>query len=50
MTLENRMLMMAKVIMPVLDNLKSSIANMNQQLTFQYRLMQMAHHRYNLHF
>ena len=39
--------MMAKAIMPALDNLKSRIANMNQKLTLQYRMMQMAHHRYN---
>ena len=44
------MSMMAKVIMPALDNLKSRIANMNQKLTSQYRMMQMAHHRYNLLF
>ena len=50
MTLENRMSMMAKAIMPALDDLKSRIANMNQKLTSQYRLMQMAHHRYNLLF
>ena len=42
--------MMAKAIMPALDDLKSRIANMNQKLTSQYRLMQMAHHRYNLLF
>ena len=36
--------------MPALDNLKSRIANMNQKLTSQYRMMQMAHHRYNLLF
>ena len=45
MTLENRMSMM-----PALDNLKSRIANTNQKLTSQYRMMQMAHHRYNLLF
>ena len=42
--------MMAKAIMPVLDNLKSRIVNTNQKLTSQYRMMQMAHHRYNLLF
>ena len=42
--------MMAKAIMPALDDLKSRIANMNQKLTSQYRMMQMAHHRYNLVF
>ena len=50
MTLENRMSMMAKAIMPALDNLKSRISNTNQKLTSQYRMMQMAHHRYNLLF
>ena len=47
MTLENRTTMMAKAIMPALDDLKRRIANMNQKLTSQYRMMQMAHHRYN---
>ena len=42
--------MMAKAIMPALDNLKRRIANTNQKLTSQYRMMQMAHHRYNLLF
>ena len=50
MTLENRMSMMAKAILPALDDLKSRIANTNQKLTLQYRMMQMAHHRYNLLF
>ena len=50
MTLENRTPMMAKAIMPALDDLKSRIANMNQKLTLQDRMMQMAHHRYNLLF
>ena len=50
MTLENRMPMMTKAIMPALDDLKSRIANTNQKLTSQYRMMQMAHHRYNLLF
>ena len=49
-TLENRMLMMVKAIMPVLDVLKGRIADTNQRLTSQYRMMQMAHHRYNLLF
>ena len=44
------MSMMAKSIMPALDDLKSRIANMNQKLTSKYRMMQMAHHRYNLLF
>ena len=42
--------MMAKAIMPVLDVLKDRIADMNQKLTSQYRMMQMAQHRYNLLF
>ena len=49
-TLENRTSMMAKAIMPALDDLKGGIANTNQKLTSQYRMMQMAHHRYNLLF
>ena len=49
-TLENRMFMMAKAIMLALDDLKSRIANTNQKLTLQYRMMQMTHHRYNLLF
>ena len=49
-TLENRTSMMAKAIMPALDDLKSRIVNMNQKFTSQYRMMQMAHHRYNLLF
>ena len=36
--------------MPALDDLKSRIANTYQKLTSQYRMMQMAHHRYNLLF
>ena len=43
-TLENRTSMMAKAIIPVLDVLKGRIADTNQ------RMMQMAHHRYNLLF
>ena len=49
-TLENRTSMMGKAIMPVLDVLKGRIVDMNQKLTSQYRMMQMAHHRYNLLF
>ena len=49
-TLENRTSMMVKAIMPVLDVLKGRIADTNQKLTSQYRMMQMAHHRYNLLF
>ena len=46
----NRTSMMAKAIMPVLDVLKGRIADTNQRLTSQYRMMQMAHHRYDLLF
>ena len=35
---------------PLFIDLKSRIANMNQKLTLQYRMMQLAHHRYNLLF
>ena len=49
-TLENRMSMMAKAVMPALGDLKGRIVNMNQKLTSQYRMMQMAHQRYNLLF
>ena len=41
---------MTKAIMPVLDVLIGRIADTNQRLTSQYRMMQMAHHRYNLLF
>ena len=44
------MSMMAKAIMSVLSDLKSQIYQTNQKLTSQYRLMRMAHHRYNLLF
>ena len=49
-TLENRTSMIAKAIIPALDDLKSRIANTNQKLTSQYRMMQMAHHSYTLLF
>ena len=49
-TLENRTSMMAKAIMPVLNVLKGRIADTNQRLTSQYRMMQMTHHRYNFLF
>ena len=42
--------MMAKAIMLALDVLKGRIAETNKKLTSQYRMMQMAHHRYNLLF
>ena len=50
MTLENRTSMMAKAIMPALDDIKGRIASTNQKLTLQYRMMQMAYHRYYLLF
>ena len=50
MTLENRMSMMAKAIMSALDDLKNRIVSMNQKLTLQYRMMQIAHNRYNFLF
>ena len=49
-TLENRTSMMARAIIPVLDVLKGRIVDTNQKLTSQYRMMQMAYHRYNLLF
>ena len=49
-TLENRTSMMAKAIMPVLQDLKSQINKTNEQLASQYRLMISAHNRYNLLF
>ena len=49
-TLENRTSMMVKARMPVLDVLKGRIADTNQRLTSQYRMMQITHHRYNLLF
>ena len=50
LTLENRTSMMAKVIMPVLKDLKSQINKTNEQLASQYRMMSIAHDRYNLLF
>ena len=49
-TLENRISMMVKAIMPVLKDLKSQIHNTNAQLASQYRMMSSAHNRYNLLF
>ena len=49
-TLENRTSMMAKVVMPVLRDLKSQINKTNEQLASQYRMMSRAHNRYNLLF
>ena len=50
LTLENRTSMMTKAIMPVLSDLKNQIFHMNQKLASQYRMMNMAHTRYNLLF
>ena len=50
MTVENRTSMIAKAIMLALDDLKSRTAKTNQKLTSQYKMMKMAHHRYNLLF
>ena len=41
-TLENKTSMMVKAIMPVLDVLKGRIADTNQRLTSQYRMMLIA--------
>ena len=49
-TLENRASMMAKVIMPVLKDLKLQINKTNEQLASQYRMMSSAHNIYNLLF
>ena len=46
-TLENRIAMMAKVIIPVLKDFKQQINNTNDRLTRQYRMMNRAHERYN---
>ena len=46
-TLENRTAMMAKAIIPVLENFKEKINSMNKRLTRQYRMMIRAHDRYN---
>ena len=49
-TLENRISMIAKAIMPVLKGLKLEINKTNEQLASQYRMMSSAHNRYNLLF
>ena len=49
-TLENRTSMMAKAIMPALQDLKMKLNNTNQQLTSQYRMMSSARNSYNLLF
>ena len=46
-TLENRTVMMAKAIIPVLKDFKQQINNTNDRLTRQYRMMTKAHERYN---
>ena len=46
-TLENRTVMMAKAIIPVLKDFKQQINNTNDRLTRQYRVMNTAHKRYN---
>ena len=46
-TLENRTVMMAKAIIPVLKDFKQQINNTNDRLTRQYRMMTRAHERYN---
>ena len=47
MTLENRTAMMAKAIIPVLKDFKEKINNTNKRLMVQYRMMTIAHNRYN---
>ena len=49
-TLENRISMIAKAIMPFLKDLKLQINKINKQLASQYRMMSSAHTRYNLLF
>ena len=49
-TLENRTSMMVKAIMPVLKDLKLQINKTNEQLASQYRMMSIAHNKYNLLF
>ena len=49
-TLENRISMMAKAIMPVLKDLNLHINKTNEQLASQYRMMSSTHNRYNLLF
>ena len=49
-TLENRISMMVKTIMPVLKDLKFQINKTNERLASQYRMMSSAHNRYNFLF
>ena len=46
-TLENRMAMMAKAIIPVLKGFEEQINNTNDRLIRQYHMMTRAHERYN---
>ena len=46
-TLENRTVMMAKAIIPVLKDFKQQINNTNDRLNRQYQMMTKAHDRYN---
>ena len=46
-TLENRTVMMAKAIIPILKDFKQQINNTNDRLNSQYRMMTRAHDRYN---
>ena len=46
-TLENRTVMMAKAIIPILKDFKQQINNTNDRLTRQYQMMTRAHERYN---
>ena len=46
-TLENRIAMMAKAIIPILKDFKQQINNTNDRLNRQYRMMTRAHDRYN---
>ena len=46
-TLENRTVMMAKAIIPILKDFKQQINNTNDRLNRQYRMMTREHDRYN---
>ena len=46
-TLENRTAMMAKAVIPVLEDFNEKINSTNERLTRQYRMMIRAHDRYN---
>ena len=49
-TLENRIAMMAKAIIPILKDFKQQINNTNDRLTRQCRTMTRAHEKYNRSF